>query len=486
MKAVIYIVKKEFKEFSRSAVLLVCAFALAFCLTASLVISFSQYNQLRREHQQAGERARQAWLNQGEKGPHGAGHTGTVLFKPIMPLFALENGLYNYTGRWVELQTHTQHEVGKRPANDQTFLIRSGVFTPAFILQYLIPLFIIFLCYSAVTAEREYGTLRLLLSQQISARAILTGKVFAGAAKVGITILPLYAILSIVFWILPEFGLQAWVRMNLMFLFYIAYYFILILFCIIISVWSKTSSRSLAVLTGFWIITSIVAPRVFVSLSESIAATPSNFEMKVAFDKGQGNSYVLGYKGFDTFNKIYGQITDSLMKAEGVSTVDSLKVNPFGFAIEHTEEAGQRINDESYGVINRNFDRQIRIQRFAGIISPLSAIRFLSMSIAGTGLEEHDEFVRQAEQYRRTMMKKLNLNIAYHSDASGYDLKKRSAKGKDYVQGRDLWQQIPAFNYSPVPLASVLKNNTNDILIIFGWFVAGIAIFLKTARRLTI
>lgn len=186
MKSVIYIVKKELKEFSRSAVLMVCAFALAFCLAASLIISFRQFNQLRREHREAGRQARQAWLNQGEKGPHGAGHTGTVLFKPIMPLFAVKNGLYNYTSRWVELETHTQHKVGKRPANDQTFLIRSGVFTPAFILQYLIPLFIIFLCYSSVTAEREYGTLRLLLSQQISSRAILTGKVLAGTAKIGI------------------------------------------------------------------------------------------------------------------------------------------------------------------------------------------------------------------------------------------------------------------------------------------------------------
>jgi ABC-2 type transport system permease protein len=60
--------------------------------------------------------------------------------------------------------------------------LMSGHFDLAFVIVYLLPLLIFALSYNLLSAERENGTLRLLLSQPLRLRTLLAGKLSVRAA----------------------------------------------------------------------------------------------------------------------------------------------------------------------------------------------------------------------------------------------------------------------------------------------------------------
>ncbi|MEJ7658785.1 MAG: ABC transporter permease subunit [Hymenobacter sp.] len=113
---------------------------------------------------------------QGEKHPHIATPLRHVRVQAQTGLSFFDYGLDAYTGTSVYLEAHYQHEFMFRPAQDYSALIRFGELSGALVLQVLLPLLVIFLCFGAITRERESGTLRLVLSQGVSRAAAGLGQ----------------------------------------------------------------------------------------------------------------------------------------------------------------------------------------------------------------------------------------------------------------------------------------------------------------------
>ena len=484
MKGVAQIFAKEMKVFSRNSHSLLLSVIVLLFLFISLFLSIKEYEVIYNDKQDAHIKARHQWINQGEKNPHAAGHSGTVLFKPVFPLYIFDNGLSAYLGEWVQLETHTQHEVEKRSINESTFPARSGIFNPGFILQYLFPLFIIFLSYGAVSNEREQGTWRLLKSQYVSNYAIVMGKYLAVVVQMLLVILPVWVITGLIVSQMPGFKSSFIYDLAILFVAYFVVYLTLIALSISVSSLSKTSAYALGSLIGFILFTAFALPRISVAFSELIYPTPSNYEMLINFDKAQNNRYVLGYKGFDHFTTVYQTIQKKLMDEQNIKNPDSLTLNPFGFAIEATEEEAQKIYDKTYGEITEAFRKQEQAQKWIGIASPFSSLRFFSMALCKTGHAEYKSFVSQAENYRRDMMRTLNMDIAYHSLDNGYDIKSRTKRGNDYKQGKTLWERIPEFSYHPLPLKTVVKESAGDIMVLLLWLLSSLTFMFITTNKM--
>ncbi|GAA5219494.1 hypothetical protein GCM10025777_01240 [Membranihabitans marinus] len=187
-------------------------------------------------------------------------------------------------------------------------------------------------------------------------------------------------------------------------------------------------------------------------------------------DEKQDNKYVYGYKGRDDFSEMYAEIESELMQEYGVGDADSLEVNPFGFAIEKTEEEGQIIYDKTFGQINDLYKSQNKLHRKSVAFSPLSALHFLSMGLAHNDLQAHEDFLDQAEEYRRDLMKTLNMDIAYNSRKG-----KNNEEGNShlpYVQGEEFWKSIRTFEYDELGLIKIISNHKYDVISLFLWFFA--------------
>jgi ABC-2 type transport system permease protein len=483
MGSIKLIALKEFKESLKDKSFIILSAIMLILMLSALLLGMLQYNELKIMKEKASREVRNQWLNQGEKNPHGAGHFGSITFKPINPLFIFDKGVYNYLGTYVMMETHMQHEAENRPANDQTSLLRFGGLSLGFLMQYLLPLFVILISYQSFSGEKERNTLKLLLSQHLTRTKLLIGKLCGILLKLTIVFVPLIIGTIIFTAFTNELTATLLLSLTYIFIFYIAYTLIFVFISLGISAWTSSSSNTLLILLCLWIVTSVLIPRVFTSLSEKVYPTPSNIESRIFYDNEQGNKWVYSYKAFDNFNKIYNDTEKKLMKEHNVTVKDSLKINVFGLAIEETEEEGQRVYDKTYGKINKAFTDQNTIQRYTSILSPVAGMRFLSMGLCGNGIEEHINYTTTSELYRRNMMKTMNLDIAYNSGNNEYDVNKRLAK-KEYKRGRELWEKVPDFSYSFLSVNQVLKNHYTDILSLSAWLMVSVCFSFVSIKRL--
>lgn len=480
MNIIHHIALKECKESFRNGALKIVGIVLPFFFIFSIVIGAVQYQHTFAEKKEATVKVRAQWLNQGNKNPHGAGHYGMLTFKPVSPLNIFEKGMNSYFGQYIYLETHTRNDAEKKPAKDSTSLLRFGEFTASFLFQFIIPLLVILLCYASLSSEVENNTLRLIRSQRISFLTLISGKCLGGLYKLLLILFPLLIVASclIIFSGADRYTLQAHIAMSL---FYFLYLLSFLFISTGVSALCRSSKQSLMILFIFWIFTCVFIPRFTSSLSENIHPTPSSFDLKTSYEKSQGDKYVYGYKGFNKFNTTYSEIEKRLMKEYRVSTADSLPVNVFGFAIEETEEEAQHLFEKSYGDLNNLFQDQDRLHRFMSFFSPLAAIRFLSMGLSHSDLEEQINFNDHSELYRRSIMKTLNMDIAYNSN------KRHANKNADkYERGKDLWQQIPDFKYTALSFGTVMNNHLPDMIILIVWFLASLLFLWFSANKMKV
>jgi ABC-2 type transport system permease protein len=114
--------------------------------------------------------------------PHRMVHYGHFVFRPLPALAAFDPGVDGYTGNTIYLEGHRQNSANFGDVRQSSLLMRFGQLTPAFVLQALAPLVLIFIGFGIVARERERGTIRQLQTHGASARQILGGKALALSA----------------------------------------------------------------------------------------------------------------------------------------------------------------------------------------------------------------------------------------------------------------------------------------------------------------
>ena len=130
---------------------------------------------------------------QPDRHPHRMVHYGHFVFRPLNPLAAFDPGVDAFTGHMLYLEGHRQNSANFSETRQNTSLVRFGQLTPAFCLQVLAPLLLIFLGFGLIARERESGTLALSLTQGISGTQVMWGKALCIAAVAALILLPALA-----------------------------------------------------------------------------------------------------------------------------------------------------------------------------------------------------------------------------------------------------------------------------------------------------
>lgn len=197
------------------------------------------------------------------------GEAGRHIFlhpKPLAPLAAGQLDILPYYGK----VTLTGLEPLRDNALENPFMQVSGSFDFAFVLVWLVPLFIIVMGYNVISSERERGTYSLLQSQPISIRAILFQKMIIRFLLVnGIIILSLI-VWSVMFGIdlFNIQGLQLIVAISL----YTSFWFAL---CVLFNLFQTSSAMNAVGLTGLWVFFLLIIPSVISLIVTSLHPVPS-------------------------------------------------------------------------------------------------------------------------------------------------------------------------------------------------------------------
>ena len=475
MSAVTLIARDELRLLRRNRVAVI-ATALLVLLTLVVVATSWAHQRgiadLRARYQQGAETAFKA---QPDRHPHRVVHYGTFIFRPLGPLAAFDPGVDAFTGNSMFLEGHRQNSANFGDVRQSSLLVRFGQLTPAFVLQIVAPLLLIFLGYGAFARERERGTMRLLMLQGVSRRALVGGKLLA------LGVMALLAGLPAMIGFVAIAGQPGALVLPMLvtafgYLAYLGWWTVVIL---LVSAHVRRSRDALLVLVAIWAVTAVLLPRVAPDVANAAVPLRDRLQTDVAIARDLrrlGDSHNPDDPHFAAFKQ-------SVLDRHGVTRVEDLPVNYKGVVAMEGERLTSslfaRYTGESYAAQVR----QIALVNAAGILSPTVAIRALSMAAAGTDFAGHRRFLDQAEAYRYALVQRLNLmqaqDVSYADDTAedaGADRRKRVSATN--------WSAMPDFAFEPARGADLARAALPGLAILLAWVGVALLMLARATRSL--
>lgn len=461
------VAREEWRLLLRNRVALAASLlTVALVLTATWV-SHEQRRSLTqaREHYQA--MVDEQFKAQPDRHPHRMVHYGQFVFRPLSPLAFFDFGVDAYTGNTLFLEGHRQNSANFADVRQSSLLMRFGQLSPAFVLQTLVPLLIVFLAFASVTREREGNNLRLLLSQGVSGAQLLFGK-WVGHASIALAVMLPAALALMASAVFGASSLSAVAWTIATYLLYLAGWVTL---SILISAWSQRGRDALLLLVGIWIVSVMLIPRTAPSLAQQQYPLPTRLETDIAIHHDLaaiGDSHNPDDPYFNAFRQ-------QVLQRYNVSRIEDLPVNYSGLVTMEGERLTSALFDR---YAERTFALEAAQNRWIGgaaWLSPVIAVRQLSMYLAGTDLSSHQNFLAQAEGYRYRLIQELNRmhaeEVAYEGD-------------KDTRISHEKWGTLPRFSYHPVDPMTQPSKLITPLAVLALWLLALLALLAWRGNRL--
>jgi len=475
MSNVALIARDEVRLMARNRVAVI-AFVLLLLLTLVAVASSWAHQrsvaELRARHAQAAESAFDAQPN---RHPHRVVHYGTFIFRPLGPLAAFDPGVDAFTGNSMFLKGHRQNSANFGDVRQSSLLVRFGQLTPAFVLQVVAPLLLVFLGFGAIARETELGTLRLLMLQGATRQEVIGGKLLALALVALLAGAPaMLGLLAIAGQ--PDSLLLPLLVLALGYAGYLALWAVLIL---LVSTLVRRSRDALLALLALWAIAVVLLPRIAPDVANAAIPLANRLQTDVAIARdlrALGDSHNPDDPHFAAFKQ-------SVLNRYGVATVEDLPVNYKGVLALEGERLTSSLFDRYASKSFAAQSRQNGLVATVGLLSPTIALRSLSMAAAGTDFAGHRRFLEQAEAHRYSLVQRLNRmqadDVSYADDTAvdeGADRRKRVSSAN--------WQAMPDFRFEAPSSAVLAGSALPGMAVVLGWLLVVLILLALAGRRL--
>ncbi len=259
-----------------------------------------------------------------------------------------------------------------------------------FIVKIVLSLFAILFTYDAIVGEKEKGTLKLALSNDVPRDRLILGKAIGGYLSLLMPLLVPLLLSLIILLVAPNLALsgQDWGRLLLIFLMFFLYLSVFFSLGLFISARTSRSSTSFLVLLFIWVVFVMVIPKVAVITAGQIRPIPSVHEITAKKDAFLQQVQVEGQKRVREWAK-----KNQPAKGEDPKVFqDKFKQ----FIQDYQQELTSKI-DENNAALERDYQLRQKAQQSLAVnlsrISPASALTFGSMTLARTGVDEYDRFL---------------------------------------------------------------------------------------------
>lgn len=405
-------------------------------------------------------------LAEQERDPHAAAHFGTYLFKPLTGLSLYDPGINNYTGSSYRVEAHNQSEMNYASSQDSDAIIRFGELSVASLFQLLLPLLIIFLCFSSITKEREDGTLKVLFTQGLKRRSLLWGKIIGNYFLIVMIVLP-----AIILLLVKAVSVPSQVHRVLIFISaYLIYFLLFTSITVCISYLCKSSRNSLLILLCTWMWLCIISPKLLASIAATTYFLPSNDQ----FMKSVEHDFYNGIKDDGTYSERRARFQNAVLKEYGVDSVSQLPVNLDGLMMQNGEDYNTMVYHLHSKPVKETLVKQKTLIQAGAFFTPYLWISQLSMAVAGTDLYHHQDFHDKAGVYRNSFVRILNMELARNGSEYGT---------YDYKVSKGFLQNMPEFNYQLPKVATVFSSQVVTISALIFWLIILITAIEICIRR---
>jgi ABC-2 type transport system permease protein len=270
--------------------------------------------------------------------------------------------------------------------------LAAGRFDLAFVIVYIFPLLVLALSYDLISAEREGGTLALVLSQPVRLRTVMAGKLFTrvglmvalvlsltlvGAAMAGVTMSTAGDVNS----------LAAWAAVT------VAYGMFWFALAVVVNVLGRTSSVNAMVLLGAWLLLVVLGPSTLDLIVTAMHPTPSRVELMQATREASNTATARGSQLLAVYLQDHPELMRDAPRGASEFGTRSLVV---------ADEVAKAV-----GSITKRFDSELDAQQRLidqwRWISPALVAHVALVDVAGTGTQRYRDFQRQADAYIATL-----------------------------------------------------------------------------------
>ncbi len=298
----------------------------------------------------------------------------------------------------------------------------NGHFDLSFVVVYLLPLLIIALTYNVIAAEKEQGTLSLVLSVEAPFQQVVLSKygfrfVLLNAAFAGITTAGL---------LLAGVDLAA-VSGRVVFLFGIVLLYTLFWFALSFAVnsYGKNSGFNAATLVGIWLVLVLLAPALLSVSAAALHPTPSRVALVTQTREA---SEAVKKEGSKLLSRYYEDHPELLPKGQPVDSTN------FSLLYMRTQLAVEEAIRPAEARFERQLAKQQQLVRNYRFLSPAVFMQQSLNQAAGTGESRYVDFKKQVWAYYRTFQ-------SYFA---------RKVFRKETMTPADV-DHIPAFRYQAPP-----------------------------------
>jgi len=438
-----------------------------------LFILLGNYQTLKQteQYKTAQQELREQWESIDAMNPHGAAHYGTYVFKPTNLLSSLDEGLNSITGNVLRVEGHVQNEIVHSEASQMQSISKFGKLKSSLLLQYIVPILLIFLAFSSISSDKHSGRLKLLVLQGARPFSLILGKTLSiwmyGVGLLALTILA-YALFNI-----QDLNGEVLSRTALFFLSYSLYYFIVTGLTVFFSARWQNPTVALTSMLGLWIMWTIFLPNILLSSVEKWHELPSRNEFKTAMKEDRSK----GLDGHNPSDERSKELEAKVLKEYGVDSLAQLPINFDGLRMQEDEEYGNKVWDKHFGNLRDVFAQQKQTYQWGGIVNPFISLQNASMGFAGNDNLHHQAFLVQVENYRRVFIKMLNDKHAFGGSKTG---------DWGWKADNDFFKSVPDFKHQPTSLASIFPHYITDILFLAGWSVLVFGLMIIGTKKMQV
>ena len=400
----------------------------------------------------AQKHVRKQWENLEAMNPHRAAHYGSFAFKPLNTLNAMDGGINDITGNVLQLEGHVQNEIIYSEASQALSVSKFGKLKSSLILQYVIPLFLIFLSFGSMSKEKETQRIKLLILQGASIDKLVNAK----SISVWIYGLFLLIVTVTIHSIFGSTNPEIFKRLAYILLSYGLYYFIITSLSTYLSATLKDKTSALSSILAIWILWTIFLPKIWGNTVEKVHVLPDRktFKEDMRAERNQG------IDGHNPYDKRREELKNKYLAEYQVDSLSQLPINFDGIVMQADEEYGNLVWDKHFGSNYSIMQKQKSLYQFSGLLNPFASLQSASMGFCGTDMIHHLDFLKKAEDYRRVLIKALNDKHAYGGSKTG-DWK--------WTVDSEFFKSVQGFTYETPRISNHLSHYLIDLLFLFFW-----------------
>ena len=392
---------------------------------------------------------------------------GTKVNKPPQVLSTIASGVSEAVGRVATVNIAQDPSLVDSKYESNPVFSVFGALDLTFIVKIVLSLFAILFTYDAIVGEKERGTLKLTLSNKVPRDRLIMGKVIGGYISLLIPLIIPLILSMMILLVYPNISMsgQDWIRLLLMFLMFFIYLSVFFTLGLLVSARTSKSSTSFLILLFIWVTFVTVIPKVSVLAAAQLNPIPSVHEVTAKKDAFLQQIQAESMKQYMDW-----------IKVNTPKTPDDQKTfqDRFKKYLEDLQQESTAKIDANNAAVERDYQARKTSQERLAInisrISPASALMFSTMSLARTGLDEHDRFLASVRAFKPIWSKWMNARMMKSISFTG-------------VQAKVDLADMPQHKFEPESLSKSLARTIPDfglmIILIIIFFAGAYASFLK-------